>query len=237
STSENVDHQAQITVSDTGKGIACDFLPHVFDYFRQADSATTRRFGGLGLGLAIVRHLVELHGGTVEAASGGEGMGATFTVKLPLMPTQSSVGLEHSSSEPSLDLQGVQVLVIDDEVDSRDFVAFVLEQAGAIVTTAATASEGFLALMQSPPDVLLSDIGMPDMDGYMLMQQIRALPAEQGGDIPAIALTAYAGEFNQRQALSIGFQRHVSKPVEPEILVRVIATLLARLYPSSGIAK
>ena len=152
-------------------------------------------------------------------------MGATFTVHLPLMPTQSDLDLHHSASE-SLDLEGIQVLVIDDEVDSREFVAFVLEQAGAIVVTAATASEGLSVLTQSPPDVLLSDIGMPDMDGYMLMQQVRMLPAEQGGQVKAIALTAYAGDFNQQQALQAGFQEHVSKPVEPEKLVKAIATLL-----------
>ena len=223
--------QAQITVSDNGKGIPANFLPSVFDYFRQENSATTRQFGGLGLGLAIVRHLVELHGGTVAVASAGEGLGATFTVKLPLLRTENqglkpeNLALSPQSSALS-PLRGLQVLVIDDEADSRDFVAFVLEQAGASVTTAATASEGFLALTQSPPDVLVSDIGMPDIDGYMLIQQIRALPSEQGGQVKAIALTAYAGDFNQQQALQAGFQQHVSKPVEPEALVRAIQTLL-----------
>ncbi len=221
-------NQAQITVSDTGKGILPEFVPYVFDYFRQEDGATTRKFGGLGLGLAIVRHLVELHGGTVQVTSPGEGLGATFTVKLPLMPVQSAVTPDRLSAEPSLDLNGIRVLVIDDETDSREFVEFVLEQAGARVTTATTACEGFALLTQSQPDVLLSDIGMPDMDGYMLMQQVRMLPPERGGSVLAIALTAYAGDFNHQQALQVGFHRHLAKPIEPEALVRVIATLTKR---------
>ncbi|MBW4443395.1 MAG: PAS domain-containing protein [Plectolyngbya sp. WJT66-NPBG17] len=225
---EQVDDQAQITVSDNGKGIPANFLPHVFDYFRQEDGATTRKFGGLGLGLAIVRHLVELHGGTVEVESAGEGLGAMFTIKLPLMPIQTPIDLDQLADELSFNLIGVQALVIDDEPDSREFVAFVLEQAGAIVTTAATAAEGFLALTQSPPDVLLSDIGMPDMDGYMLMRQVRALPSEQGGQVKAIALTAYAGDFNQQQALQAGFQRHLSKPIEPNELITNIVDLIRR---------
>ncbi|MER3432095.1 MAG: hypothetical protein C4288_01360 [Leptolyngbya sp. ERB_1_1] len=216
-----------IIVSDNGKGIEPDFLPYVFDYFRQEDGATTRKFGGLGLGLAIVRHLVELHGGTVLVDSEGEGLGATFTVKLPLMPTQPLIHFARRDSEALLNLDSVRILVIDDEVDSREFVAFVLEQSGAIVTTAATAGEGFLALAQSPPDVLVSDIGMPDMDGYMLMQQVRALPPDQGGAVKAIALTAYAGDFNQQQALQAGFQRHLAKPIDPQDLIKTISTLIA----------
>ncbi|MFL9450664.1 MULTISPECIES: PAS domain S-box protein [Nostocales] len=224
---ESLDSYAQITVSDNGQGIEPDFLPYVFDHFRQANAATTRQFGGLGLGLAIVRHLVELHGGTVGVESLGVGMGATFTVRLPLMPTQATANQNSRSSESSFDLNGIQVLVVDDESDSREFVAFVLEQAGADVITATTADEALKMLMQSQPDVLLSDIGMPDTDGYMLIQQVRALPKEQGGQVTAIALTAYAGDFNQQQALSAGFQQHVSKPVEPEVLVRAIASLLS----------
>ncbi|MBD1824123.1 response regulator [Cyanobacteria bacterium FACHB-DQ100] len=222
---EQLDSYALISISDTGQGIAPDFLPYVFDYFRQADAATTRKFGGLGLGLAIVRHLVELHGGTIAVESPGIGKGATFTVRLPLMPIQAITDPDSRSSEPSSDLNGIQVLVVDDEPDSREFVAFVLEQAGATVLTATTASEALTLLIQAKPTVLLSDIGMPDMDGYMLMRQVRALPLEQGGQVRAIALTAYAGDFNQQQALQAGFQQHLSKPIEPERLIQVISRL------------
>jgi PAS domain S-box-containing protein len=225
---ERIGSHAQITVSDTGKGIPTDFLPYVFDYFRQADATTTRKFGGLGLGLAIVRHLVELHGGTVQADSPGEGQGATFTVRLPLLLSQTESDRGNESPELSLDLQGIEILVVDDDVDTREFVAFLLEQYGAQVTAVGSAKEALVALTQSLPDVLLSDIGMPEMDGYMLMQQVRTLPTEQGGQIPAIALTAYAGEMNYQQALSAGFQRHMSKPVEPAELVDAIASLAQR---------
>ncbi|MBD1833287.1 PAS domain S-box protein [Cyanobacteria bacterium FACHB-472] len=223
---ECIDSNAYITVSDTGEGIESDFLPYVFDYFRQSDATTTRKFGGLGLGLAIARNLVELHGGTVRVESRGVGMGATFTVKLPLMPIQATINQNSQSSEQSANLNGIQVLVVDDEPDSRELVVFVLEQAGAKVMSAGTSAEALTMLIHSKPTVLLSDIGMPDMDGYMLMQQVRALPAEQGGQVRAIALTAYAGDFNQQQALQAGFQQHLSKPIEPERLLRAISRLL-----------
>ncbi|MBD1903705.1 PAS domain S-box protein [Trichocoleus sp. DQ-A3] len=223
---ERLDSHAFITVSDTGQGIGSDFLPYVFDYFRQSDTTTTRNFGGLGLGLAIARNLVELHGGTVGVESKGTGMGAIFTIKLPLMPIQATANQNSPSSEPASDLNGIQVLVVDDEPDSREFVAFVLEEAGAKVMTATTAAEALTMLMRFKPTVLLSDIGMPDMDGYMLMQQVRTLSTEQGGQVKAIALTAYAGDFNQQQALIAGFQQHLSKPIEPDSLVREISRLL-----------
>jgi signal transduction histidine kinase/ActR/RegA family two-component response regulator len=223
---ERLDSCAHITVSDTGQGIEPDFLPYVFEYFRQANATTTRKFGGLGLGLAIVRNLVELHGGTAGVESLGVGKGATFTVRLPLMPIQTSAHHNSQSSESFSSLNGIQVLVVDDEPDSREFVAFVLEQAGATVFTATTADEALTMLIRSKPTVLLSDIGMPEMDGYMLMQQVRALPSEQGGQVRAIALTAYAGDFNQQQALRAGFQQHVSKPIEPERLIQVISSLI-----------
>ncbi|MUL38279.1 hypothetical protein BWI75_18570 [Gloeocapsopsis sp. AAB1 = 1H9] len=226
---EQIDDQAQITVRDTGKGIAADFLPYVFDYFRQADSTTTRKFGGLGLGLAIVRHLVELHGGTVWAESQGEGLGATFVVRLPLMPIQPTHDSKLDTPSYTLDLTDIQVLVVDDEADSREFIAFVLEQGGAQVRTAASAIEAFSVLTQSNPDVLLSDIGMPDIDGYTLMQQVRSLPAEQGGKIAAIALTAYAGDFDRQQALKAGFQRHIAKPIEPQALIEAITAVIKRV--------
>ncbi|WP_088889592.1 hybrid sensor histidine kinase/response regulator [Leptolyngbya ohadii] len=221
-----IGNQAQITVRDTGKGISANFLPYVFDYFRQADSTTTRQFGGLGLGLAIVRHLVELHGGTIRADSPGEGLGATFTVNLPLMASPEIVNLSPQRCQECLDLKNVQILVVDDEMDTRDFIQYCLEQTGAIVRVSASAREALTQLMQFKPDVVLSDIGMPDIDGYTLMQQIRALPIDQGGQIIAIALTAYAGEYDQEQALQVGFQRHLAKPVEPEELIRTIADLV-----------
>ena len=227
-----VGNHAQITVADTGIGIAREFLPYVFDYFRQKDGATTRNFGGLGLGLAIVRHLVELHGGTVVAESPGEGLGATFTVRLPLSgkvkgQENSLAGLSERST-PDEPLSGMRILVVDDEPDMRELISFLLEDAGAEVLTVAVPQEALTALTNFQPDVLLSDIGMPGMDGYMLLRQVRALPPERGGLIPAIALTAYAGEFNQQQALQAGFHRHLAKPIEPDNLIKTIAALLSK---------
>ncbi|CAA9363864.1 Two-component system sensor histidine kinase/response regulator hybrid [uncultured Microcoleus sp.] len=224
---------AQIQVTDTGKGINPDFLPYVFEHFRQEDGATTRKFGGLGLGLAIARQVVEMHGGRIWGESRGEGQGATFTVELPLLRTANPVEEVAGRAEARWDdlhLASVRVLVVDDEQDSRDFVAFVAEQAGAKVTALGSAIEALQLLSTTPFDILLCDIGMPDMDGYMLVRQVRALPPEQGGQIPAIALTAYAGDFNQKQALAAGFQRHLAKPVEPNELVQAIVTLLSRLH-------
>jgi len=221
---ERVDAQAQIAVRDTGVGISADFLPYLFERFRQEDSSTTRAFGGLGLGLAIVRQLVELHGGTVFAASSGEGQGATFVVQLPLLSnTEPVVG--PTPSPNSTDLRGVRVLVVDDQPDTRELIDFILEQAGATVTSVASAKAALQALAQSKPDVLLSDIGMPEVDGYTLIRTIRALPPEQGGQIPAIALTAYAGESDQQQSQQAGFQMHLPKPVEPDTLVAALARL------------
>jgi hypothetical protein len=220
---------AQIQVSDTGKGISPEFVPYVFEYFRQENSKTTRQFGGLGLGLAIVRYLTELHGGSVLAESPGEGLGAIFTVRLPLMVADGEATQDEVQPDCFANLSGLHILVVDDEPDIRELVAFVLEQSGAEVTITASAEEALIALNQSVPDVLLSDIGMPEVDGYMLMRKVRALSAERGGRLPAIALTAYAGEYNQQQAIAAGFQLHISKPVEPEELVRAIATLVGRI--------
>ena len=222
---------AQILVADTGKGINPEFLPYVFEHFRQEDGAITRKFGGLGLGLAIARQIVELHGGRIWVESRGEGRGATFTVELPLWhtanPVEAVAGRVEARSD-DLHLASVRVLVVDDELDSREFVAFVAEQAGAKVTAVGSAIEALQLLLATPFDILLSDIGMPDMDGYMLVRQVRALPPEQGGQIPAIALTAYAGDFNQKQALAAGFQHHLAKPVQPNELVKAIVTLLRK---------
>jgi len=177
-----------------------------------------------------VRHLVELHGGTIQAESPGEGQGATFTVRLPLMPHPSLQNLDHQQSEPPLNLQGMKILVVDDDTDTREFLTFLLEQQyEANVTAVTSALEAISTLTQYRPDVLVSDIGMPEMDGYMLLRQVRALPPEQGGQIPAIALTAYAGEIDHQQAMAAGFQRHVSKLIEPEVLVKVIADLVQQV--------
>ncbi|MEH2357261.1 PAS domain S-box protein [Nostoc sp.] len=220
-------NSALIQVSDTGKGIDPNFLPYVFEYFRQENSSTTRKFGGLGLGLAIVRHLVELHGGTVQVESEGEDRGATFTVKLPLIQNQLEIKQDSSNSEPSSNLNGVNILVVDDDPDTREFIVFLLEQYGANVTAVTSANEALATLAQSLPDILLSDIGMPEVDGCMFMRQLRTLPVEQGGKIRAIALTAYAGEMNAQQVLTAGFNKHIAKPVEPSELVDAIANLIA----------
>ncbi|MEH2278487.1 MAG: PAS domain S-box protein [Nostoc sp.] len=225
-----VANQAQIQVSDTGKGISPDFLPYVFDYFRQADGTTTRTFGGLGLGLAIVRKVVEMHGGKVQAESPGEGAGATFTVKLPLLVRSEDVRCEENESldsepESSL-LSNTQVLVVDDEPDIRDLITFILQDYGMQVTAVSSAEEALQALSESIPDVLISDIGMPKRDGYMLMREVRARSPKLGGHVPAIALTAYAGEMNQQQALAAGFQIHISKPVDPDVLLKAIVDLI-----------
>ncbi len=226
---EQIENQAQVTVSDTGKGIDPEFLPYVFDYFRQADSATTRKFGGLGLGLAIVKQIVELHGGTVRVESPGEDQGATFIVRLPLLNSSSEKGKDENQSlgftADGSSLAGLRILVVDDEVDSRNFSAFVLEQEQAEVLALSSASEALQELERYNPDVLLTDIGMPDMDGYMLIRQVRTRSPEQGGQVVAIALTAYAGDLDQQQALQAGFQYHLAKPIEPDELIKTIATL------------
>ncbi|MEH2247686.1 hybrid sensor histidine kinase/response regulator [Nostoc sp.] len=227
------DGYAQIIVSDTGKGISAEFLPYVFDYFRQADSTSTRNFGGLGLGLAIVRNIIEMHGGIVKADSHGEGKGAIFTVSLPLLPDDNP-SLTDEQNYPeflatnSLPLTGVRVLVVDDDADSRDFITFVLEQDGAFVIAVSSAFEGLQTLAEVKPDVLVSDIGMPDMDGYMLIHQVITWTPEQGGQIPAIALTAFARNDDQQKALKAGFQIHLPKPLNPKELIAAIAKLIER---------
>ncbi len=224
-----IEHEVQIQVADTGKGIVPDFLPYVFEHFRQEDGATTRKFGGLGLGLAIVRQLIELHGGRVFAESPGENQGATFTVRLPLLnddsrrQEQEAVNSSESADISSLPLAGLRILVVDDEPDSRDFVAFVLEQAGAGVISVSSPAEALLSIAQTAPDFLISDIGMPEMDGYMLIRHIRTQLGAKGRELVAIAVTAYAGEANERQVLQAGFDKHLSKPIDPTELIATVA--------------
>jgi PAS domain S-box-containing protein len=221
-----IDAEVQIQISDTGKGINPEFLPYVFEYFRQEDGSTTRKFGGLGLGLAIARQIVEMHGGRIWADSPAIGGGATFTFKLPILnreviPTASPAIPASSPSDCVTPLSGIRILVVDDTADTRELLAFLLEDNGAIVLAASCATEALQALEEFQPDILLSDIGMPQMDGYELIRSIRALPA--GRAIPAIALTAYAGEIDQKQAIAAGFQRHLAKPLAPD---RIISDIL-----------
>ncbi|MBD1863197.1 MULTISPECIES: response regulator [Trichocoleus] len=225
---EYVDLEAKITVNDTGKGINPEFLPHVFDYFRQADSSTTRNFGGLGLGLAIVQHLTEIHGGRVQAASLGEGQGATFTVLLPLLTTDTEGVGTAVLVDQSSNLQGVKVLVVDDEPDNLELVHFVLEDVGATVIAVSSARAVLELLLEFQPDVLVSDIGLPEMDGYALLREVQALTSQLGRSLPAIALTAYAGEVNQQQAIAAGFEIHLAKPIDPLELITAIANLSKR---------
>lgn len=223
---QRVGDRAQMTVSDTGKGIASEFLPYILESFRQEDASTTRAHGGLGLGLAIVRHLVEAHGGAIAADSPGVGQGATFTVCLPLLESELEITQTEESLEQEPDLTGIRVLAVDDEPDARELLTVVLNQYGAEVLTVASAAEALTRTESFQPDVLVSDIGMPEMDGYTLIQQIRALPRNQGGQIPAIALTAYAREEDSQKAKACGYQRHLAKPINLEQLIRAVAALV-----------
>jgi CheY-like chemotaxis protein/two-component sensor histidine kinase len=235
---ERVGFHIEITVADTGIGMKPEFLPHVFDRFRQADSSPTRTARGLGLGLSIVKHLVELHGGAVGVTSPGEGSGTTFTVRIPL----TAVDLDPNRGErlhpkgtrgvasdfKRTDLSGITVLLVDDQADARDLIERVLAECDATVLTAGAADEGLTVLEREQPHVLISDIGMPDVDGYEFLRRVRALGHSRGGNTPAIALTAFARFEDRTRALRAGFLVHLSKPVEPSELVATVASIVGR---------
>jgi CheY-like chemotaxis protein len=222
---------ARVTVKDTGQGIEPEFLPRVFDRFLQADSSTTRSFGGLGLGLAIVRHLVELHGGTVSAQSEGLNKGATFSATFPLLAERAeTIAIPHSETNglENHSLDGLRVLLVDDEAEAREILSTVMTRTGAEVTACHSASEALATLLEWKPDVILSDIAMPDEDGYTFIGKVRSLPREKGGETPAAALSAYARDIDRRQALAAGYQMHIAKPISAAQLVTMVARLAGR---------
>ena len=231
---KRVNSHVEVSVIDTGEGIPPDFLPYVFDRFQQGDPSTTRRHGGLGLGLSIVKQLVEMHGGNVHAKSGGIGQGATFTVRLPLTAAYSEpaeeyrhlrVALREKQHFPKVSLANVHVLVVDDEIDARNLVKTILEMAGSTVSTAATGSEAIECILAERPDVLVCDIGMPEEDGYSLIRRLRVLEERQQSALPAVALSAYARSEDRTKAILSGFQNHLAKPVEPVELLAVVSSL------------
>ncbi|MBP6824646.1 MAG: response regulator, partial [Acidobacteria bacterium] len=232
---ERLENKALLIVSDTGQGIDPEFLPHIFDRFRQADSSSKRQQGGLGLGLAIVKHIVELHGGAIYAYSRGDGQGSDFMITLPLAVQEAKV--EEGSLWPetlpetqtrSGNLRGVKVLVVDDEHDTREVLSVMLARYGTEVRAAGSVREALEVLSEWKPDMLVSDIGMPDEDGYVMIRKLRALSAEEGGELPAVALTAFASPADREKALAAGFQRHLAKPVEPVELAKIVARVLGR---------
>ena len=218
---------AEITVTDNGKGISPEFLPHLFESFRQENTSISRQFGGLGLGLSIVQYLVEAHGGSIAASSPGEGEGATFTVRLPALQTnQSPLTTPAANASTDTDLTGIKVLAADDIADTRELLTTALSEYGATIKVVASGNELLDSLNDFAPDVLLCDIGMPDIDGYTLLQQIRTRSAEANQSISAIAVTAYTREEDRQRALDVGFERHIAKPVEPDRLARTIEELV-----------
>jgi CheY-like chemotaxis protein len=226
----------QLRVTDSGQGIRPEFLPFVFEPFRQADSSPARSHQGLGLGLAIVRHLVESHGGVIRAESAGVDQGSVFTMLLPVPALTMEPEPEPGSPSavtpaPAPDrsrLAGLRVLVVEDDPDSRDILATMLVESGAEVATAESAREALAIIDARSPDVLVSDIGLPEMDGYALIGELRRRPTDRGGSIPAVALTAYSEEGSRRQAIEAGFQEHLSKPADPQAFLAVVARLAGR---------
>jgi len=238
---QRVNSHIEITVTDSGIGIEPEFLPFLFERFRQANSSTTRTHSGLGLGLSIVKQLVELHGGSVQAQSRGENKGATFIVRLPLVPVRSAAGREHPTTASTvavqpetIDLTGVHVLVVDDEADARELIKRVLTQCGAEVRVAGSAPQALEMLKSNRPDVMISDIGMPHMDGYDFMRRVRQLPPLEGRRLPAIALTAFARSVDRTRAIMAGYQMHMAKPIEPQELVATVASFAGRLVRPAG---
>jgi CheY-like chemotaxis protein len=231
---ERLENKALLIISDTGQGIEPEFLPFVFDRFRQADSSTKRQQGGLGLGLSIVKHLVEMHGGAIYAYSSGKGQGADFMITLPLGESaegQDAAMYESGSlvvAKPTGSLRGVRVLVVDDERDTREILSVMLARYGTEVRMAGSVAEGFEMFKEWRPDLLVSDIGMPVEDGYVMIGNVRGLSLEAGGGTPAVALTAFASTQDRQRAMAAGFNVHLSKPVEPVELARVVARTLGR---------
>jgi signal transduction histidine kinase/response regulator RpfG family c-di-GMP phosphodiesterase len=253
---DRVNAMLRVRVTDTGQGISPKFLPYVFDRFRQADSTSTRHHGGLGIGLTIVRRIVELHGGSVSAESAGEGMGSTFTVTLPAAADDVASAGQNGDAQPQTatpavaaspesierepltgDLAGAHVLLVDDQADAREVVGHMLRRAGARVTTTASVGEALAAFHRERPDVVLSDIAMPEEDGFDLIRILRELPEDRGGDVPCVALTAYAREEDRNRALAEGFQAHLVKPIDPNELISVVAHLAAEVIRSSKSAR
>jgi len=222
---KEVDSSVQIQVSDTGIGINSDFILLIFEYFRQVDGSTTRSAGGLGLGLAITRHLVEAHGGTIAAESPGEGQGTTFTVKLPIKSSNVDSEPLPDSEYSDKQLCGIKALIVDDEPDARELLAFILEEQGAEIESAGSAKEALIKLENFVPHILISDIGMPEENGYSLLNKIRLLPGNQGGDIVAIALTAFATEEDRKKSLDTGFEMHLTKPFDPDEFLEAVINL------------
>jgi CheY-like chemotaxis protein len=215
-----------LVVTDTGAGITPELLPYIFDRFRQGDSTSTRQHGGLGLGLALVKHIVELHGGTVQAESAGDGQGATFRVELPLtVPEPPAPAVPPPTAMPVVTLRGLRVLVVDDDPDTVDLFSRVLREGGVELRSASSAAEALRVFGDWRPDVLISDVEMPEEDGYSLIRRVRALGAAQGGDVPAVAITAYGRMADRVRLLAAGFNMHVPKPVEPGELMVLLAAV------------
>jgi CheY-like chemotaxis protein len=234
--SELLDSNVRISVTDSGIGISSEFIPYIFDRFRQADGSTTRNHGGLGLGLAIVQHLVELHRGSVSVESRGKNKGATFIVELPVLnEVEPCLSDDKVSADDNGDplgshklLDGIRVLVVDDEADARELVSTILTRCGSEVRCSESAADAMQTMREWEPDVLVSDIGMPIEDGYSFIKRVRRLRSKRAKDIPAVALTAYVNAVDRNKALTAGFQAHLPKPIEPQALVNLIAETTGR---------